>query len=384
MSNRLKILFFYKGVDPNYRSIFTFPYALAKHADVKFYDGRKGYYRIEENPTKYYYLTEEGKQLDETLHDSIPWQTYGHLLKYGSLSKDMDALEIIKKLYPKDYPDVVITTFRPITSWIPENIGKCKCLRVVWSYELHNDFSHSGLGRKRLQWCRDKTYNLVFKSHDPNNLIQQSKWLEDTGVAVEMNPPSINTDLFYDRQLPKKYDVANIFYRSSPKTYPLRWKIHKTIPTQKQWIYREADSLWIKGKETVIPQSARTIKSKIVGPRGEDYVNTICQSRVFATGSGRYVNYGVLVFKWLEVPACNTLLMINKLNPPDDMNAMGFKPDVNFVAINENNFLDRIQYYLSNPSEAETIAQRGYDLIRSKHSQDTRAKEFIAKIRKYL
>ena len=84
------------------------------------------------------------------------------------------------------------------------------------------------------------------------------------------------------------------------------------------------------------------------------------------------------------MPACNTLLMINTLNPPDDMNAMGFKPDVNFVAIDQDNFLARIKYYLSHPDEAETIAQRGYDLIRSKHSQDLRAKQFISKIRKYI
>ena len=76
--------------------------------------------------------------------------------------------------------------------------------------------------------------------------------------------------------------------------------------------------------------------------------------------------------------------MINALHPPDDMNTLGFKPDVNFVAINEDNFLERIQYYLSHPSEARTIAQRGYDLIRSKHSQDIRAKQFIDKLKKHV
>jgi len=76
--------------------------------------------------------------------------------------------------------------------------------------------------------------------------------------------------------------------------------------------------------------------------------------------------------------------MTNKLKRQHDMNILGLKPNVNFVDINENNFLDRIQYYLSHPSEAKTIAQRGYDLIRSRHSQDIRAKEFIGKIRKHL
>ncbi len=360
----MKILFFYKCIHPNTRSLFNFPYALAKHADVKFYGIREGYYRIEENPVE----------------NSVPWQTYGHLVKHGSLSESVDALEIIKKLYPKDYPDVVITTFRPGTSVIPKNIEKCECLRVVWSIELHNDFSHSRLGRKRLQMCKEKTFNLVFKPHDPNNRLKQSKWLEDTGVAVEMNPGSVNTDFFYDKRLPKKYDVANIYARQSPKTYPLRWKIHETLPTQKQWIYRDSHNIWNKGTRTYIPDTSKGPS----GPRGEEYVDVICQSRVFATGSGRIRDYGVLVFKWLEVPACNTLLMINKLSPPDDMNYMGFEPGVNFVAITEENFLERIQYYLSHPSEAETIAQRGYDLIRSKHSQEIRAKEFISKINKYL
>lgn len=369
----MKILFFYKLVDPDYRSIFNFPYALAKHADLKYY-GKIGAYTIEEKPTD----------------TSSPLQTYGHLVSHGKLSESANALEIIEKLYPKDYPDVVITTVRPGTSFIPKNFDKCKCLRAVWSYELHNDFSHSRQGKRRLQWCRDKTFNLVFKSHDPNNRIQQSRWLEETGVDVEMNPPSVNTDFFYDRQLPKKYDVTNIWQRMSPRTYPLRYKIHKTLPKQKQWSYRESSIVWIKGKKRDISykrmdiEKPNKIMKKVAGPRGEDYVNAICQSRVFATGSGRCREYGVLVFKWLEVPACNTLLMINKLSPPDDMNAMGFKPDVNFVAINEKNFLARIKYYLSHPSEEKTIAQRGYELIRSKHSQNVRAKEFIYKIRKHL
>ena len=271
----MKILFFYKLIHPNYRSIFNFPYALAKHADVKYY-GKIGAYTIEENPTE----------------NSRPWQTYGHLVRHGRLSESVDALEIIKKLYPKDYPDAVVTTFRPLTSFIPKNFEKCKCLRVVWSYELHNDFSHSRLGRIRLQGCREKKFNLVFKSHDPNNLMQQSKWLKDTGVIVEMNPPSVNTEFFYDRKLPKKYDVSNLWQNNSPKIYPLRWEINKTLTTQKQWSYRESWFVWIKGKKVEIPHK----KSKYgAGPRGEDYVNAICQSRVFATGSGRYINFGVLV-----------------------------------------------------------------------------------------
>ena len=358
----MKILVFYGLGNPNYRSIFNFPYALAKHADVKYYGKEIGAYTIEENPTE----------------NSRPLQTYGHVVIHGKLSESMDALEIIKKLYPKDYPDAVVNSVRQAGSFTPKNFDKCKCPRVVWSYELHNDFSHSPRGRIRLQLCSEKKVNLVFKSYDHNNRLSQSVWLEDTGVAVEMNPPSVNTDFFYDRQLPKKYDVANIWQRNSPKTYPLRWKIHKTLPTQEQWSYREASIVWIKGKKVEIPNVAPS------GPRGDDYVNAICQSRIFATGSGQYRDYGVPVFKWVEVPACNTLLMINKLNPPDDMNAMGFKPDVNFVAINQDNFLKRIQYYLSHPSEAKTIAQRGYDLICSKHSQDIRAKEFISKIRKHL
>ncbi|MBA7539473.1 hypothetical protein ES705_31752 [subsurface metagenome] len=360
----LKILVFYKPTNPNYRSIFNFPYALAKHADVKYY-GKIGAYTIEENPTE----------------NSIPWQTYGHIVMHGKLSESIDAIEIIKKLYPKDYPDAVVTLIGGSGRFTPKNFDKCKCPRVVWSFELHNDFSHSPHGKRRLQLCREKKFNLVFKSYDPNNRLNQSKWLEDTGVAVEMNPPSVNTDFFYDRQLPKNYDIANIWQRNSPKTYPLRWKIHETLPLQKQWSYREASTGWIKGEKVVIPREQHM---KSAGPRGDDYVNAICQSRVFATGSGRYKRYGIPVFKWVEVPACNTLLMINKLSPPDDMNAMGFKPDVNFVAINQDNFLERIQYYLSHPDDAKTIAQRGYELIRSKHSQNIRAKEFIDKIRKHL
>ena len=359
----MKILFFYKSYNPNERTAYTFPYSLAKHADVKYYSENRGAYTIEEKPTE----------------KSIRWQTYGHLVYHGKLSESMDALEIIKKLYPKDYPDAVINAFFPADAMMPKNFGKCKCLRVTWSLELHNTFSGSKLGHIRLKFCKENV-NLVFKNYDQNNRLPASKLLEDTGVAVEMNRASINTDHFYDKQLPKKYDVANIFGYNSPTTYPLRWKIHETLPKQKKWSYRVAWRVFIKGKEVEIPGERKT-----AGPRGEKYVDAICQSRIFATGTGYFTpQYGIFVRKWLEVPACNTLLMIEKLIPPDDMNAMGFKPDINFVAINKDNFLERIQYYLSHPSEAKTIAQRGYELIRSKHSQDIRAKQFIGKIKKYI
>ena len=358
----MKILFFYYGIDPNWLSLFTFPYALAKHADVIYY-GKKGAYTIEEKPTE----------------KSIPWQIYGHRVNHGILSKDMDAPEIIKKLYPKDYPDAVVTFFSPSTSITPKNFEKCKCLRVVWSIELHNTFSHSDVSRRLLQWCKEKV-NLVFKPSDPNNRLNQSNWLKETGVAVEMNIPSINTDFFYDKQLPRKYDIANLFGCNTPEVYPLRWKIQETLRKQEKWSYREIAYVWIKGEKFRIP--GIPIRTLI---RGEKYVDAICQSRIFASGSGGYKpDYGILTMKWLEAPACNTLLMINKLTPPDDMNALGFKPDVNFVAINKNTFLERIQYYLSHPDEAKIIAQRGYDLIRSKNSQNIRAKEFIGKIRKHL
>ena len=366
--NVLKILFFYYGVDPNWRSNRTFPYALTKHADVKYYG------QVAKEPGKVAYTIEE-----KPTEKSRPWQTYGHLVRHGKLSESIDALEIIQKIYPNDYPDAVVTFFDPDTFPAIKNFGKCKCLRVVWSIEVHNTFSQSEQSRRKLQWCTENV-DLVFKPSDPNNRLEQSKRLKATGVAVEMNIPSINTDFFYDKQLPKKYDVANLFGINIPAIYPLRWEIREKLRTQKKWSYREPASVWIKGKRLGIPGiPVGTI------PRGEKYVNAICQSRVFATGSGMYrADWGVLVMKWLEVPACNTLLMINKLTPTDDMDAMGFKPDVNFVAINKNNFLERIQYYLSHPSEAKTIAQRGYDLIRSKHSQNIRANEFIAKIRKYL
>ena len=78
----MKILFFYKLVDPDYRSIFNFPYALAKHADLKYY-GKIGAYTIEEKPTD----------------TSSPLQTYGHLVSHGKLSESANALEIIEKLH---------------------------------------------------------------------------------------------------------------------------------------------------------------------------------------------------------------------------------------------------------------------------------------------
>ncbi len=324
------------------------PYALSDYADVKFYGS--GF---------------EGCPTNKDLR----------------AGKKIDVLKVIENLYPGDYPDVVIQGDPQMGGlfYFLENFHKAKCLRVMWMVDLHNC-----VGRPEvIKYVKDGGVDLVLKSIDVNNVTEWSKRLNDTGVRVEWYPHSVNTKVFYDRKLSKTYDVTNIGTMSS-QCYPTRLKMQLFFTGKNTLSMRETLKL-VGGKLTT---SKNGIKYHCSNFRGEAYAEDICRSRIFATGCS---SYNFLVQKFVEVPACNTLLLSNV---PIDAEEMGFKPGVNFAEIKGHpkqvseakveDFLEPIKYYLGHPDEAAKISKRGHDLVHSRHTHEIRAREIVNKISKHL
>jgi len=111
---------------------------------------------------------------------------------------------------------------------------------------------------------------------------------------------------------------------------------------------------------------------------GEKYAREINRAKIFFT-CGTKFNYPIT--KYFEVPACNTLL-IAKGNK--DLEELGFVKKENFVECNDDNFYDLAMYYLKHEEERKRIAINGYDLVHSRHTNSTRAVEFINTIKSYL
>lgn len=337
----MKILWFKRHVDLTKRghaSTRGMPYALEKFADVKFYG--PGF---------------PGGPSIRSLREGVK----------------IDVPKVIKKLYGRDYHDVVIQnlpSFHIFKIWrrrgvglfpVLKNFHLAKCLRVMWSGDIWLTMRMP----KVVRFLKMRRVDLIIKFVDAYDQLVHSKKLAGFGIPVEWCPPSIDPSVFYDRKLPKKYDVANIGAKP-PAIYPLRFKVHHILRRQKEIKYF-SQHVW-----------------------GKNYAKIINESKMFVTGASKHK---CLMNKMFEVMACNTLLVCNI---PREAAALGLKPHFHFSVIDYDpkktrrapteKFMVPIQYWLKHPLEAAKIAQRGHDLVHSRHTHDIRMKKFVATLSKYL
>ncbi len=66
-----------------------------------------------------------------------------------------------------------------------------------------------------------------------------------------------------------------------------------------------------------------------------------------------------------------------------DAEYQGFVPGENFVEISADNVVEKVEYYLNNPDQAQVIAQRGRELILERHTHDIRARELIEILKRH-
>lgn len=78
--------------------------------------------------------------------------------------------------------------------------------------------------------------------------------------------------------------------------------------------------------------------------------------------------------KYPEAMACETLVLSDI---PADAKELGFVPSVNFVDIDQHDFIEKLYYYRDNPEERKKIAQEGRRLLVRRHSAKVRAKQYL-------
>jgi len=328
------------------------PYALSDYADVKFYG------------------------------PGFPGCVTSKELKAG---RKINVPEVIKKLYPGDYPDMVIQGDPHMGGLFNslENFHRARCLRAMWIIDLHNV-----LGRQNVyKYIQGGNIDLALRTGSLETNTRWGKMLKETGVKVLFYPFSVDASVFYDRGLPKEYDVTNIGVLLH-KFYPLRRRIHDYFTDKAPYNMRRDHSAKSRFKQRTVVKKG--IKYHYSTARGMNYSKEINRSKIFATGIGS-IGLGGVMQKFFEVLACNTLLLSNV---PRDAKALGFKPGVNFAEINsypkaisqviDEVFLKPITYFLNHPGKAQAIAKRGHDLVHSKHTHEIRAKEIINKISRIL
>jgi len=195
--------------------------------------------------------------------------------------------------------------------------------------------------------CRDKFY----KSYP--NYKYNVYWF----------PHWVNIDVFKDYGLKKDIDYL-LMGAIAKEHYPLRNRILNVMQKEAGFAYNKHP-----GYKNIKEGNALI---------GERYAKEINRAKIFFTDGGIY-NYPVK--KYYEVLACKTLLLAPTFKELEDL---GFIPEVNFVDIDENNFLEKAKYYLEHEEEREKITENGYNMVRSKHSTEMRVIQFIKTVQDIL
>lgn len=177
-------------------------------------------------------------------------------------------------------------------------------------------------------------------------------------------PHHINAEVFRDYRLEKSIDYL-MMGAVHPRVYPLRYKMLETMKGRPGFVYHEHP-----GYRLFFQKDGAFVHEK--------YAQEINRSRLFLTCGSQW-NYPLA--KYYEALACNTLL----LAPPcPELHDIGFSPGVNYVAINEEDFLDKACYYLAHENERLTIARQGFEMVHQHHSTVQRAHEMVALIEEIL
>lgn len=195
---------------------------------------------------------------------------------------------------------------------------------------------------------RDSFYN-----HFPQ-LVDRMIWL----------PNHVHTPMFKDYELEKKINMLMMGY-AYKSYYPLRNKIKNHFIKHQSFIYHPPP------RNRLISQTGQAFVR-------EDYAKEINRAKIFFT-CGSKLDYPVM--KYFEVPACNTLLLAANSNELYDL---GFRDGENFVAIDEENFYEKAEYYLKNEKERKRISNNGYQMVHGRHSTKHRAMELVQHINQII
>lgn len=187
-------------------------------------------------------------------------------------------------------------------------------------------------------------------------------------------PFSINPAVFKDWQLEKDIDfllIGQLYDRQKKTGY-------QTMTPKGRYPFREVVLEKMRGEKGFVfhPHPGHTASAKALV--NERYAKELNRAKIFFTCGSR-LQYPVQ--KFFEAPACKTLLLAE---PVPDILELGFKDGENFVACNQSDFYEKAMYYLKNEEERKRITENGYRFIHSKHTNDVRAKEFVAEVQKFL
>lgn len=192
------------------------------------------------------------------------------------------------------------------------------------------------------------------------------EWYPQYWDKVHWLPHQIDPGVFKDYGQDKEIDCL-MMGAVHAGVYPLRTLILNTMRDTPGFVYHQHP-----GYRNFSDQEAGEAMI------WENYAREINRARLFVTC---YSRYAYPLAKYLEVLACNTLLLAPASR---EIEELGLIPGTHFAAINDTDFKEKIRYYLEHDRERERIARQGHDLVHSRHTTGQRVTQLLDIIRTIL
>lgn len=187
------------------------------------------------------------------------------------------------------------------------------------------------------------------------------KWYPRLNQRMIWLPHHANTEIFKDYELEKSINWL-MMGALSHRLYPIRTIMMQRMKDKQGFVYHPHPGH--RHENDIQPGSLI----------GRDYAMEINRAKMFLTCDSIF-KYPVM--KYFEVLACKTLLLAPSSNELTDL---GFIDGKTFVSVERHTFLEAADYYLHHEKERVEIAEKGYRMVREKHSTQKRVSELLAKI----
>lgn len=269
----------------------------------------------------------------------------------------------VSKLEKSYEPDIILLQATWPTHIYPEpggripwkNLQKVKVPKIMFFNELRSAIA------ERINYVNRNKIDMTLWG--TLKIMNQHKKSLFKGHKAKWNPWSVNINIFKPYKQERIYDAAVL---GSMNYYPERRKIR--------------EKLWWR-PDIQIFNRVRPGRGFNLDPKKafihENYARAIARAKMLIFNAPK----GAALKKYFEGMACKTLVLAPI---PTDAKQLHFKAGKNFVAINENNFVEKTLYYLKNEKERIKIALNGYRTIRKHHSCKVRAKQIISFIEELI
>ncbi|MFD1065861.1 glycosyltransferase [Oceanobacillus locisalsi] len=288
-------------------------------------------------PASYYFIQELQKTTDLYVsHQS------------GEIEKILDSIPFKPDfIYFNDY----LENGSPVITGL-------KNLRVPFAVGLHDLHFHKPLRKAMIE---KENIQHVFTFYRD----KFKQWYPEFTSRMHWLPHHAHEDIYQDYQLKKD---KNILLTGSvlEDFYPLRAIMQMRLKNRFDFIhYPHPGYRKVKADE----------KNVFVG---KEYAKELNRSKIVLTCDSVF-KYPLM--KYFEITACNALLLASYSKELGDL---GFIPGVNFVAIDELCFEEKIDYYLNHEAERKQIAHNGMMLTKENHTTKKRAEAFLKEITSIL